>query len=158
MAPAVSVILIRENAEQMTGSGCCGKLQGDDPVMRTHHLFQQTRTHQHELGVLHRAVREFFNDGGERVAIVTVDPRNQLYLTAKLCRDVLRYRPGWRPGLRTLLQLFSLPAVIVNGRVLSRRGSPVDPDTLCHQISVLLKSNAGVAARRSAAIGQRPSC
>ncbi len=69
---------------------------------------------------------------------MTIDPRNQLALVPKLASDVLRYRPGWKSALRTTFQLFSLPAVVVNGRVLSRRGQPLDPDALCYEISRLL--------------------
>lgn len=140
MKPPVSVILIRENAEQLTGSGCCGKLDDDDPVLRGRDVFREAKKHQRDLGVLHRAIREFFppRDDREQVAVVTVDPRNQLYLIAKLFADVIRYRPGWRAALRTVLQAFSLPAVVVNGRVISRRGRPPDPVTLRETISRLL--------------------
>ena len=140
MKPPVSVILIRENAEQLTGGGCCGTLDDDDPTVRGRGVFRHARKQQQELGLLHRAIRTSFPTDGEeaQVALVTVDPRNQLYLIAKLLGDVLRYRPGLRAGLRTALQMFSLPAVVLNGRVISRRGQPVDPDALCHQIGELL--------------------
>ena len=145
MKPPVSVILIRENAEQVTGGGCCGGLDDDDPTVKPHDLFRQAKEHQRELGVLHRAMRERFPpaEGRPRVAVVTVDPRNQLYLWPKLVGDVLRYRPGWRAGLRTALQMFALPAVVVNGRVLSRRDRPMDPDTLCRAIGELLGERIG---------------
>ena len=74
------------------------------------------------------------HDGQEQVAIVTVDPRNQLYLAMKLWRDVCRYRPGLWTGMRTALQVFSLPAIIVNGRVLTKRGRPLEPDIVCHAV------------------------
>jgi hypothetical protein len=140
MSPPVSVILIREFAQQLTGSGCCGKIIGSDRTLRGRELFQLTRKHQLELGVLHQAVRKFFPqlDGRDRVAVVVVDPRNQLYLIPKLLGDVLRYRPGWLAGLQTALQMFSLPAVVVNGRIISRHGGPLEPDTLCHTIGELL--------------------
>jgi hypothetical protein len=139
MTPKVSVLLICERAEQMTGSGCCGKLEGDNARLAPG-LFEHVRLQQQNVGLLHRAVRQLFSkevDDG-LVAIVSIDPRNQLYLSAKLWRDVLRYRPGWREGLRTALQCFSLPAVVVNGRVLGRDGRSVDPDTLCHAIGQAL--------------------
>ena len=141
MKPPVSVILIRENAEQLTGGGCCGGLDDDDPSVKPHDVFRETRKHQQDLGVLHRAIRESFppRDGGQQVATVTVDPRNQLYLWPKLIWDVLRYRPGWRAGFRTSMQMFSLPAVVVNGRVLSRRERPTDPDTVCCAIEAILQ-------------------
>jgi len=138
--PPVSVLLIRENAEQLTGSGCCGKLDDDDPSLRGRNVFEEADRQRRDLGVLHRAIRRFFPDeqGRARVSVEIVDPRNQLYLWPKLLRDVFRYRPGWRTGLRTIVQAFSLPAVVLNGRVLSERDSPVDPDRLCHEIGEVL--------------------
>ena len=148
MKPPVSVILIRENAEQLTG-GCCGSLNDDDPLVEPKNLFRDAKRHQQDLGLLHRAMRGLFpaRGGRQQVAVVTVDPRNQLYLIPKLWRDVFRYRPGWRPGLRTALQLFSLPAVVVNGRVISRRGQPPDPDGLCRAIGQLLTEREGATRR-----------
>ncbi len=139
----VSLLLIRENAEQLTGSGCCGKLDDDDPTLRGRDLFAEVKKHQRDLGLLHRAIREFFPpvEGREQVVVEIVDPRNQLYLAPKLFRDVVRYRPGWRAGLRTVLQAFSLPAVVLNGRVLSQRDRTLDPDTLCHAIGEVLAAD-----------------
>lgn len=43
------------------------------------------------------------------------------------------------PGvLQTALQLFSLHALVLNGRIISHRGRPLDPDTLCRTINELL--------------------
>jgi len=141
--PPISVILIREHAEQLTGSGCCGKLEGDNALVGGRPVFTLARQGQEQMGVLHRAVREFFppREGREQVSVEVVDPRNQLYLWPKLIGDVLRYRPGIGAGLCTALQFFSLPAVILNGRVMSRRGQPLDPDSLCHEITRLLPAN-----------------
>jgi hypothetical protein len=138
--PPVSVILIRENAEQLTGSGCCGKLEGDDPLWPRAELFAHGDEHRHKVGVLHRVLREFFppRDGQEPVSVVVVDPRNQPYLIPKLWHDVLVYRPPLRDALATALQWFRLPAVIVNGRVVSRRGELPDPDAVCHLVAQLL--------------------
>ena len=146
-ASTVSVVLIREYAEQLTGSGCCGKLEGDNSLLGGGRAFEQTRRVQRDFGVLHRTIREFYpaEEGRQQVNVVTVDPRNQLYLVPKLWADVLTYGPGWRAGLRTMLQWFSLPAVVVNGRIVSGRaaggrGQIPDPDSLCHQIHELLEA------------------
>lgn len=138
--PRVSIILIREAAEQVTGSGCCGKLEGDRTVTGGADVYREIRARQQEFGILHRAIVEFFGDAhrSNELAMVTVDPRNQLYLMPKLLKDAIRYRPGWSAALTTTLQLFALPAVIVNGRVLSCRGAPISPDALCHAVGTLL--------------------
>jgi len=123
-----SVILVCENAEQLTGSGCCGKLEGDNACTDGRSLFAQSEQEKQRLGALYRAVRESFP--AEQVEVVQVDPRNQFYFVAKLLRDVIRYRPGATDTLRTTFQAFALPAVILNGRVLSRRGVPPPPERL----------------------------
>jgi hypothetical protein len=141
MAADVSVILIRESPEQVTGSGCCGKLEGDTWVLAPRDLFPEVRRGQRELGVLYRALREFFPE--DRVAVVTVDPRNQLFLVPKLWYDVFHYRPGWRPGLQTVCQWFSLPAIVINGQILPGQDGPIDPDTVCHHVTRLLAGAVG---------------
>jgi len=146
MPTTISVLLIREHAEQLTGSGCCGKLEGDSSLTGGEAVFGHSRRQARDLGVLHRALRRFFpaDERGERVSIVIVDPRNQLYLAAKLWRDVLRHRPPWREALRSLFQTFSVPAVVVNGRVVSTRQGLPDPDALCHLVAQSLAgSSAG---------------
>ncbi len=132
----ISVILIREVAEQLTGSGCCGKLEGDGITARQSKLFAESRQQQLDMGLLHRTIKRFFpvEAGKPEVHVVMVDPRNQLYLAPKLIGDVLRHRPGWHAGLRTIAQAFALPAVILNGRIISKAGTALDPDQLCHLI------------------------
>ena len=131
----IHVLLIREQAEQLTG-GCCGTVGDDDLLCRGRELFADARRDQLALGAIHRLIRDYFPpiDGQDQVHVDMVDPRNQFYLFFRLWREVWHYRPGLRAGLRTALQLFSLPAVIVNGRVVSRRGKPLDADAFCRAI------------------------
>ncbi len=135
MIEPIHVLLIREQAEQLTG-GCCGTVGDDELVSGGREIFTDARRDQVALGALHRLIRDFFPpiDGKEQVRVDVVDPRNQFYLFFRLWREVWRYRPGLRAGLQTALQLFSLPAVIVNGQVISRRGRPLDADTFCQTV------------------------
>lgn len=146
MAVKCSVVLIRESAEQLTGSGCCGKLEGDNARVGGRPVFNQAAEIKEQTGTLYRAVRTFFSE--DDVEIVQVDPRNQIYLAAKLSRDVWRFRPGFAAGLRTMLQAFSLPAVVVNGKVLSRGAALPDPDALCHHLRELLAQVPSTTAVR----------
>lgn len=142
-----SVILVRENAEQLTGSGCCGKLEGDNACVDGKSLFTQSEHEKSRLGVLYRAVRESFS--ADQVELVQVDPRNQLYLAMKLLRDVWRYRPGLRASFNSVFQVFALPAVIVNGHVLSRRGQTPSADELLDHIHRVVEAPETVLASRS---------
>lgn len=136
----VSVVLISDRPEQMTGSGCCGKVEGDSSITGAERYFEEACQIREEMGLLHRTVRRLYSEEVEQgmITIVQVDPRNQLYLMPKLWRDVFRYRPGWKAGLRSMFQFFSLPAVIVNGRAIHRRGQLVTPDELSHAIAECL--------------------
>jgi hypothetical protein len=136
MAAKVSVLLIREAPEQVTGSGCCGKLEGDSLMFGSRELFRDSRRGQHEMGILYRALRDFFPE--EQVKVLTVDPRNQLFLVPKLCYDVLYYRPGWQAGVKSICQWFSLPAIVINGAVIQGHGRQADPDMICHRVAQLL--------------------
>lgn len=135
MDEPVRVLLIREQAEQLTG-GCCGTVSDDEQLAVSGELFADARRDQRELAVLQRLIREFFPpiEGHEQVRVDVVDPRNQLYLFFRLWREVWQCRPGLRAGFQTALQLFSLPAVIVDGRVISVRGRPLDADAFCQAV------------------------
>lgn len=100
----------------------------------------ERRRQQEALGIVYRAVAGLFPpvEGQPQVSVTAVDPRNQLYLAARLVRDVWRYRPPWRAAVRTLSQAFRLPAVVVNGEALGG-GGVVDPDTVCRRIALLLR-------------------
>jgi len=145
MIAPVSVIFVGENSEQTTGSGCCGKLSGDLRLFGACDPFEQTQRRRRESAVLYRALRQFYPPchDAPQVQITAVDPRNQPYLVPKLWHDVWHYRPSLAAALQTLTQSFSVPAVIVNGRVVSKRNRSLDPDALCHLVSCLLQ-NAGI--------------
>lgn len=135
--PLVSVLLICDRPEQMTGSGCCGKVKGDPSLTGSDRAFDETEKAQEEMALLYRTVRQLYAEEVEsgQIIIITVDPRNQLYLIPKLWGDVFRYRPGWKAGLRSLFQLFSIPAVIVNGKPIHKRNQPLTPDQLSHAVA-----------------------
>ncbi|MGE3807102.1 MAG: hypothetical protein AB7K24_20760 [Gemmataceae bacterium] len=143
MSERVSVLLICEQPELLTGSGCC-RLHARNGAMDLSSIFRDVDDQREKIGLLYRVLRRFFaRDLEEKsLAIVCVDPRNQLYLVPKLWRDVWRYRPGWKAGCLAAFQAFALPAVVVNGRPLSRKGE-IDPDELCHTIGQLLGNNIG---------------
>jgi hypothetical protein len=122
----VSLILIREWEEQMSSSGCCGRLEGDFLLQRGLPAFPERRRRMEEAGVLYRAVRERF---GDAVEIRVVDPRNLVSLLPLLVRDFRRYRVGLREAIRVLFG-FRVASVLVNGRLVSRGRWPAPEDLL----------------------------
>ena len=112
-----SLILIRETPEQLTGSGCCGKLEGDTVWQGGNCVFEDSRKGQEIMGDLYMKIKEEI--GVDHLDITYVDPRNQLYLIPKLLGDVLKFRPPLRDALKTMFMVFPVPAVILNGRIIS---------------------------------------
>jgi hypothetical protein len=119
-----SVLLVREWGQQLTGSGCCGKLEGDffgcaDPA-----VFADQRAVMERMGPVYRAIRERF---GDAVDVQVIDPRN-VALIFLLVRDFVAFRVGLRSALSTLARL-PKQGVIVNGRLLDRTDRP-DPERI----------------------------
>lgn len=135
---ASSILLITERPEQITGGGCCGRLEGDLHLLGCHEeLFPIARERQNAFAIVQEHIRSLADKHGWEVEIVPVDPRNQLYLWCRLIRDVLRFRPGFVAGLRAVCLWFGLPAIVVNGKVVAER--TVDPACLCSAVENALR-------------------
>jgi hypothetical protein len=116
-----SVILVRETEEQVAGSGCCGKFEGDFARCGDEWVFPERRQIKESMGEIVRCLREEF---GDAIELSVVDPRNQLYLYPKIVRDVWRFRPQLGSALRSLCMAFAFPAVLINGAVKFSRRIP----------------------------------
>ena len=125
MAERASVIFIREWEQQMSSSGCCGRLEGDFLTRGGEPVFPERRAVMESLGPLYCDVRRRY---GARAEVQVIDPRNFVGLLALLVRDFWAYRVGARDVLRTLTRL-PTHGVVVNGRVFSR-GWPERGDLL----------------------------
>lgn len=115
------VILIREWEQQLTGSGCCGKLEGDLIACPEGRIFTDRRAAMERMGAVYQAIRSRF---GDTVEMDVVDPRNAS-LIFLLLRDFRAFGVGFGDALSTL---FRIPkqAVVVNGRIADLTESP-DP-------------------------------
>ncbi len=114
------VVLVVERAEQLTGSGCCGKLEGDNAFQGGTPVFEDSRRDQEAAGSLFQLFREL----GPRWSVEIVDPRNMLALWPKLWRHVRRHHPPLTAAIRTLFFSFAPPALLVDGRIVSSRRLP----------------------------------
>ena len=72
-----SVILVREWEQQMSGSGCCGRLGGDLLALNGEPIFAERRAIMEALGPLYRGIKGAF---GDTVEVLVVDPRNLVTL------------------------------------------------------------------------------
>ncbi|MFQ5770012.1 MAG: hypothetical protein ACE5HX_05715 [bacterium] len=109
-----SIILIRETEAQMTGSGCCGKLEGDNSQFCGNYIFEEKRKIKEEMGGIAQALHQQFGDG---IEMVVVDPRNQLYLYPKILKDIWTYRPTLKSALKGIFMIISVPSIIINGEI-----------------------------------------
>ena len=115
------LILVRECDQQMSGSGCCGRLEGDLTQWNgSGSVFPERRERMSHVGTIHREVRKTF---GDRLEITIVDPRNQISLVLLIIRDAFRYRVAPREVLRALLSS-SLSTGILDGQLLYRSRIP----------------------------------
>lgn len=145
-----SVIMVRESEEQLSGSGCCGRLEGEFLVCREGPVFAERRAQIEAMGPLYRGLRTRFGDDLE---IQVVDPRNLLSLIFLLVRDFLRYRVGVVEAIRTVTRL-PVQAVLVNGRLVSRGPWP-DPRSLSHRIDQIRSVAGGSSPNRLRELSRR---
>lgn len=117
------LILIREIDQQMSGSGCCGRVEGDlrQWVGEDERcFFPERRALMDRFGVVYRAVKAEF---GEEVRVTVVDPRNQISLVPMVVRDALRYRVPALTALQSVLSA-SVCSALFDGQLLFRREVP----------------------------------
>lgn len=116
MSPAHRVLLVRPWDQQMSGSGCCGRLGGAGNELGDADDFAPQRSDMESMGVVYRALRGALPAD---VEMTVVDPRNAVWLVPRLLRD------GWARGLRgrgllrEVQRGTSTTAVVVDGRAVA---------------------------------------
>lgn len=121
-----SILLIREWEAQMSGSGCCGRLEGDFLVCRQGQpVAPERRAIMERMGPLYLSLKDHLGDSAD---IEVVDPRN-VSLFFLLLRDFWKFRIGFGEALRTLARI-PVQAVVVNGRIVTRGAWPTPEEVL----------------------------
>lgn len=110
-----SLIFVRENEGQLTGSDCCGKLEGDWMVQDGKAIFEQQRDILSSIAPLFLDLKNKYKS---EIDITQVDPRNQLFLTPKIFSDIWRTKKFSLASMRSLFMLYRLPAIIFDGELL----------------------------------------
>ena len=109
------LILVRESDQQMSGSGCCGRIEGDAVLWdRDGCVFGERREKMVQIGEIYRAVREAF---GHAVEITIVDPRNLVSFIPLVVRDAFRYHVPVLTALQSLTST-TLSTAVFDGQVL----------------------------------------
>ena len=109
------LILVREVDQQMSSSGCCGRLSGDAVLWdRGGCVFPERRAQMERFGEIYRAVRHRF---GDTVAITMLDPRNFVTYTPLVIRDGIRNKLPLSAIFRAVVRR-SLTMGILDGEIL----------------------------------------
>jgi hypothetical protein len=119
------VLLVREWDQQMSGSGCCGRLNtatvqslsGDVATPYAH-----TRADMERVGGVYRALRDRFAEPD--VELTVVDPRNTVWLLPAIWRDARRRGLSRRSSLRQMVRANAPCTVVCDGMVLARDATP----------------------------------
>jgi hypothetical protein len=141
MQRTTSVIIVREWEQQTSGSGCCGRIEGDFAMCGDERVFAERRAVMEGMGPVYRTLRARF---GDAVDVQIVDPRN-VSLILLLLRDFRAFHVGFGAAVRTL---FRLPkqGVVVNGRLVDRSARP-DPERVASAVARTLPGGVAAPAR-----------
>ncbi|MQA03816.1 MAG: hypothetical protein GEV07_14195 [Streptosporangiales bacterium] len=134
------VLLVREWDEQLSGSGCCGRLgsevtsvidgDGEDP-------YACVRGDMERVGEVYRALRDRFDE--DELEVTVVDPRNTVALLPAIWRDARRRGMSVTATLRQLNAATAACAVVVDGKVLTK---VVDPARAVAEVEADLLARA----------------
>ncbi|BBL80963.1 hypothetical protein RxyAA322_28170 [Rubrobacter xylanophilus] len=120
------VILVREWDAQVTGSGCCGRLGGQNHELGDPETFAANRCEMEAMGEVYRALRAEFED----LQITVVDPRNAVWLIPAIVRDARRRGLSALETWRQVRSGVSYNAVIFDGKVLFSGRIPAAADAV----------------------------
>ncbi|NIJ11364.1 hypothetical protein FHU38_001708 [Saccharomonospora amisosensis] len=113
------VVLVRQWDQQLGGSGCCGRLDGE-AVRELHghaeEPYAHCRTDMEAVGAVYLALRSRFR--ADEVELTVVDPRNTAWVLPAVWRDARRRGLRWREALRQLNAATKACAVVCDGLVL----------------------------------------
>jgi hypothetical protein len=108
------VLLIREAAQQMSSSGCCGRIEGDVVNWdKEGCVFPERRAQMEQAGAIYRALRERF---GDQIEIQVIDPRNAISWFPLVLTDMWRFQRGWRRCAWSLARL-KTSGIVINGEL-----------------------------------------
>ena len=141
-APRQHLLLIREMPGQAGANDCCGNLASDPAMLASAEELSPWMDATKQIGGLYNAVRERFDS--DQVDITMIDPRAQIVMWFKLIQHVWLFRPPAGGAFRLLMQRFSIPAVIVNGRIVSSVHLPT-PEQLLAELRTETVISAGAS-------------
>ncbi len=135
----VQILLVREKDQQFSGSGCCGRLEGDIlPWSRqtAERLFCENRSMMEQMGGIYRKLDEDFSG---LIELEVIDPRNVLFLFAELWRTWRRKRLPWLQRVRYFAAGFRAAGIFIDG-------TPVAAESIADYKVIRTKVNEALTA------------
>lgn len=132
-APRHRVVLVREWDEQMSGSGCCGRLGSETVDVLSESApdpYARSRGDMERMGAVYRALRDRF--GADEVELTVVDPRNTVWLLPTIWRDARRRGLSVPVTLRQLNAATAACALVCDGLVLATDATPEQAVSAVH--------------------------
>lgn len=105
------VLLIHEQPAQLTGSDCCGKIEGKYTDFHIEPLFEDTRKSLEKAEILMTKIRTSFQD----VEIHQIDSRNIFGLWMMLWKYRKRLKLTLMHKIKLFLLFFRVPCMIIDG-------------------------------------------
>lgn len=121
------MVLVREWDQQMSGSGCCGRLEGEMTDYGGEKVFSERRAVMEQMGEIYRALLEAFPD---QIEVEVIDPRNLIAYMGLFLRGQKMRNATWRDKIHQFAQGLSRCAVFVNGELLFSGGVPTAEEVI----------------------------
>lgn len=136
MAKKIHVLLLREWDQQMSSSGCCGRIEGDMTQFQGERVFPERRKVMEQMGEIYRTLYEVFPD---EIEVEVVDPRNLIAYTTVVYREQKKLRSRLSEKVKQFVHGFHRSAIFVNGELLFS-GEVPSPDKVVKTILQLSRS------------------
>lgn len=137
----IHVLLVREWDQQMSGSGCCGRLEGDMTECRGEKVFKQRRAKMEQMGAVYRSLYESFPG---QIDVEVVDPRNMIALTAVILREQRKRDIRVWQKVKQLISGLNCSAIYVNGELVFT-GEVPSPNQVVSAIEKMTKDKFSLA-------------
>lgn len=135
------MLLVREWDEQMSGSGCCGRIGGLGTEFCHPEDFAPVRERMEAMGAVYRALRVALPDAD----LTVVDTRNWVWLVPAVVRDGRRTGLSWPEVARQIVRATTPASIVVDGVVVCS-GTVPEPDDAVEAVLGRIEAGSSEAA------------
>lgn len=125
----MKIVVIHEQPVQLTGSDCCGKIDGKYADFHLEPLFRETRE---ELTKIYRII-QYLKEHFKNIDLIYVDNRNVFGILAILWKIRRELKGSFWQKFRYFTLMFRVPCMFVQGIYVDLT-QPADPEKLIKKI------------------------